>query len=332
MKWPDQGGEVKLKFLLLNAENLFVLVDQRPTADVMKLEEIQWQKLSSSVYENKPLKKLKELKKLIEDQKPDLIMLCEVGGIESLNNFNEHFLGQQYSAALIEGNSDRNIDVGFLVSKKCQFYFDLQSNKNRSIQFQYDSKGPQLKFARDVAELRLFTQDMNNPFLVILLTHLKSHLDPEKVDPQGNGRRTAELKTLVDIALEIKAQHPKTPLMIAGDLNGNASRHNTDPEFVDLYQRTDFEDVLELSGIKPENRWTFYQVKAGGGRQDGKQLDYVFLDPQLQSQFIKDTCRVLKYKDEFGFDLDWPMTLEAKLDLPSDHYPLVFELEKLKVW
>jgi exonuclease III len=132
--------------------------------------------------------------------------------------------------------------------------------------------------------------------------------------------------------LEIKAQHPKTPVIIAGDLNGNASRHHTEPEFVDLYQRTDFEDVLELVGTKPENRWTFYQVRAGGGRQDGKQLDYVFLDSRIKDNLVKDTCRVLKYKDEFGFELDWPMTLEAKLELPSDHYPLVFELEKLKVW
>lgn len=332
MKWPEQTSHTRLKFMLLNAENLFILFDHKPKLDVLKLEEIQWQKLSTSVYENKPLHKVLELKKLIEEQKPDIILLCEVGGIESLSNFNEFFLDQQYSAALIEGNSDRNIDVGYLISKKCQFYFDLQSNKNRSIQFQYDPKGPIQKFSRDVAELKLFTQDSNNPFLIILLAHLKSHLDPEKVDPHGSRRRKAELKTYVDIALELKTQHPQTPIIMAGDFNGNASKTNTDDEFVDLYQRTQFEDVLEIAETKPEMRWTFYQVKTGGGRQDGKQLDYVFLDPLLKENLIKSTCRVLKYKDEFGFELDWPMTLEAKLELPSDHYPLVFELEKIKIW
>lgn len=332
MKWPDQESLPNLKFLLLNAENFFVLFDQNPVMEMHKLEEIQWQKLSSSVYQNKPLHKVLELKKLLEEQKPDIVMLCEVGGIESLNNFNDHFLGNEYSTALIEGNSDRNIDVGFLISKRLKFYFDLQSNKNRPINFSYDPKGPSLKFARDVAELRFFTQDANNPFLIVLLTHLKSHLDPEKRDPQGSGRRKAELKTLVDIALEMQKNHPKTPVIMAGDLNGNASRLNTDSEFTDLYQRTQFEDVLEIAAIKPEQRWTFYQVKAGGGRQDGKQLDYVFLSPQLKAHLNTSTCRVLKYKDEFGFEQDWPLTLEAKLELPSDHYPIVFELEKIKIW
>lgn len=322
-----------LKFLLLNAENLFLLFDQKPTVqDINTLDENQWQKLSTSMYDNKPLHKLKELKKLIQEQAPDIIMLCEVGGAESLNNFNEYFLDQNYSAALIEGNSDRHIDVGFLVSKKLSFYFDLQSNKNWPIQFNYDPQGPSLKFSRDVAELRLFSSDRDQPFLILLLTHLKSHLDPVRVDPQGQRRRTAELKALIEIQKKLQQSYPKTSFVMAGDFNGNASRKMTDPEFLDLYTQTQMDDVFELSNIAPEQRWTFYQVRAGGGRQDGKQLDYVFLSPDLQPLLKTSTCRVLKYKDEYGFEMDWPLTLEAKLQLPSDHYPVFFELEKVKIW
>lgn len=322
-----------LKLLLLNAENLFLLFDQKPTAhEVDTLDENQWQKLSTSLYNNKPLNKLKELQKLITENTPDIIMLCEVGGVESLNNFNEYFLDQNYSAALIEGNSDRHIDVGFLVSKKLSFYFDLQSNKNWPIQFNYDPQGPSLKFSRDVSELRLFLSDRDQPFLILLLTHLKSHLDPERMDPQGQKRRTAELKALLEIQKELQKNYPQTPFIVAGDFNGNASRHLTDPEFVDIYSQTQWEDALELSQVAQEQRWTFYQVRSGGGRQDGKQLDYVFLTPELHSHLKTSTCRVLKYKDEYGFEKDWPLTLEAKLQLPSDHYPLFFELEKIKIW
>lgn len=322
-----------LKFLLLNAENLFLLFDQKPTQqEVNTLDENQWQKLSTSLYDNKPLHKLKELKNLILEKDPDIIMLCEVGGVESLNNFNEYFLDQKYSAALIEGNSERHIDVGFLVSKKLSFYFDLQSNKNWPLNFNYDPQGPSLKFSRDVAELRLFSSDRDQPFLILLLTHLKSHLDPGRVDPQGQNRRSAELKSLLEIQKELQKNYPHTPFLIAGDFNGNASRHITDPEFVDIYTQTKWEDVLELSQIPQDQRWTFYQVRTGGGRQDGKQLDYVFLTPELHSHLKASTCRVLKYKDEYGFDKDWPLTLEAKLQLPSDHYPVFFELEKVKIW
>jgi hypothetical protein len=40
---------------------------------------------------------------------------------------------------------------------------------------------------------------------------------------------------------------------------------------------------------------------------------------------------VYRYKDEFGFSLDTPRSLEHKSRLPSDHYPLFFTLEKLKL-
>ena len=120
--WPVQNDStLNLKFALLNAENLFLLFDKKPDAHVLKLEEVQWQKLSTSVYENKPLRKLLELQKVILEINPDILMLCEVGGEESLKNFNELFLGNQYYTALMEGNSDRNIDIGFLIKKSLPF-------------------------------------------------------------------------------------------------------------------------------------------------------------------------------------------------------------------
>ena len=339
MTWPtNTAPTMNLKLFLWNAENLFILFDQKPTGDITKLEEHQWQKLSGSIYENKPLKKILELQKIILEKDPDIIMLCEVGGPESLSNFNEHFLKGAYYTALVEGNSDRNIDIGFLVKKTLPFYFDLQSNKNRPINFNYahaamhENPPPSLKFSRDIVELKLFTSNRDNPFLILLLGHLKSHLDPEKVDPRGFTRRKAEMRTLVEIHQELRQNYPKTPQIVAGDFNGNASRHNTDEEFKIIYEKTQLEDVLEVVGIKPENRWTFCQVRQGGGKTDGKQLDYAFLTPELNDIIKKDSTQVYRYRDEFGFEKDWPLTLDAKLELPSDHYPIFFELEKLPVW
>ncbi len=339
MKWPENLQPAQnLKLLLWNAENLFVLLDDKTVEIASSLEEHQWQKLSSSIYENKPLKKILELRKIIQALDPDLVMLCEVGGPESLANFNRLFLDSQYSTAIIEGNSDRNIDIGFLIRKKLPFYFDLQSNKNRPINFNYahttllDKNPSSLSFSRDVAELKLFHSNRENPFLILLLAHLKSHLDPERVDPRGFTRRRAELNTLLEIHQELRKTYPNTPQLVAGDFNGNASRYGTDEEFQNIYQQTQLEDVLEIAEIKPENRWTFCQVRLGGGRVDGKQLDYIFLTPDLKQKVKKSSVQVYRYKDEYGFEKDWPMTLEAKLELPSDHYPIFFELEKLPIW
>ena len=336
--WPSENDStLNLKFTLLNAENLFLLFDKKPDAGVLKLEETQWQKLSSSVYENKPLKKALELQKAIHDINPDILMLCEVGGEESLRNFNELFLGNEYYTALMEGNSDRNIDVGFLVKKSLPFYFDLQSNKNRPINFNYsqdlhpDRPTTSLKFSRDVVELKLFKQNRDNPFLIILLGHLKSHLDPEKKDSHGFERRKAELKTLLEIHQELSKTHPNTPQIIAGDFNGNASKTVTEEEFRIIYETTHLEDVLHIQDVKPEKRWTFCQIRPGN-KVDSKQLDYAFLTPSLIPLLKPQSAQVYRYKDEYGFEKDMPMTLDAKLSLPSDHYPVIFELEKLPIW
>lgn len=336
-----------LKFCLLNAENLFLLFDVPPSKEVIHLNEVQWQKLSTSVYENKSLKKTNDIAKALKEINADVILLCEVGGFESLKNFNFLFMDEAYSPCLIEGNSERSIDVGFLIRKNLPFYFDLQSNKNRPINYLYPHERESLmqgypvkggkiattgshKFSRDVAELRLFTQDKEKPFLIILLAHLKSRLDPDRVDPNGFERRRAELRTLLEIYKELEIVHSQLPMIIAGDLNGNASLHNTDEEFKEIYTTTSLKDVLEVTNLPLEKRATYYQVR-NGSRAEGRQIDFAFMSPSIQPLVKQDTTHVYRYKDERGLERDTPRNMEAKLSLPSDHYPLVFEIENLKI-
>ena len=339
------GNETtNLKCCLLNAENLFLTFDQIPAADALKFPEAQWQKLTTSVIENKPLKKCLDMAKGLQEINADILMLCEVGGFESLNNFNHLFMNDAYSPYLIEGNSERNIDVGFLIKKNLPFYFDLQSNKNRlinylypherlSIEKGYPVKGGKVttshKFSRDVVELRLFKSDREKPFMIFLLTHLKSRLDPDGIDPHGFERRQAELKALIEIYNEITLKNPGVPMVVAGDFNGNASLNNTDAEFKDLYANTHLKDVFEHLNIPHEERATFYQVKSGS-RTDGRQIDFVFL-PADTAGYLKEKAYVYRYKDEFGMAHGIPMNMDAKLRLPSDHYPIVFDLEGIPV-
>jgi hypothetical protein len=332
---------INLKLGLYNAENLFLLFDQPIPHHFQKLSETQWQKLSASVYENKSLKKCLQIAEIIKENNPDILMFCEVGGLESLKNFNELFLDSAYSVALVEGNSDRHIDVGYLIKKTNSFFFDLASNKNRPLNYLYPHETTSVKtgysvkaqtqlFSRDCAELRLFTTERSNPFLVILLMHLKSRLDPERIDPGATARRSAELRTALDIYKEIKAQHPKTPLLFCGDMNGFAGTPSTDAEFLSIYQETDLQDVLEVADVSLDKRSTFFQIK-NGGKAEGKQIDYCFISESLQTHLKKEATFVYKYKDEFGFALDTPKSIDEKTKLPSDHYPLFFNLEKLKI-
>ena len=81
-----------IKIGLYNVENLFLLFDHPIPANYQSLSELDWQKLSTSIYDNKPLKKCIEIAKIIRDRDSDIMMLCEVGGLESLKSFNSLFL------------------------------------------------------------------------------------------------------------------------------------------------------------------------------------------------------------------------------------------------
>ena len=122
-----------LRCVLLNAENLFLLLDQRPIKSFDQIIESEWQQYSTSVYPNKSLNKLLKLKDYILEIDPDVILLCEVGGEESLRNFNQIFLNDDYRVALIEGNSDRSIDIGYLIHKRVPYHFNIISNKDLPI-------------------------------------------------------------------------------------------------------------------------------------------------------------------------------------------------------
>jgi exonuclease III len=320
-----------LKFCQINAENLFLLFDNTLPPNYLKLEKKQWESLTTSVFENKPLQKVINLAKTLNEIDADIVMLNEVGGVESLKNFNQYFLDSKYSPILVEGNSDRSIDVGFLIKKNLPFYFDLFSHKNKEIDLVYPQsvdKKITYRFSRDCAELRLFKSDVNNPFLIILLTHLKSPLDPERIDAGGVLRRASELRACVDIYNELKKSYPQTPVMLCGDFNGTAGRLNTDVEFAYLYANTDLEDVLELAQVANEERHTFIQVKSGL-RSEGRQIDYCFLPETLKSKLMPSSASTYLYRDPYGSPLKKPDTLEQKAQLPSDHYPIIFTLENM---
>ena len=330
-----------LRIGLYNAENLFLLFDHPIPPHYLKLNDSQWQKLSGSVYENKNLQKCIQIAQIIKNESPEIMMLCEVGGEESLKNFNKLFLDDIYDVAIIEGNSDRNIDVGFLIRKDKKIQYLLNSHKERPLKFLYPHEALSKKtgypvkassqfFSRDCAELRLLLPGHSDPYLIIMLTHLKSRLDPDRIDPGGTERRAAELRTCIDIYKEISTKHPSTPVVFAGDMNGYAGKLKTDVEFTPLYAETDLEDVLEIANINPEKRSTFYQIK-NNSKIDGKQIDYCFISKHLHDKVRKGSADVYRYKDEFGFALEAPRSIDDKLRLPSDHYPLFFTLEKLPV-
>lgn len=306
-------------------------MDRYDGQDLQKISERAWQNLSTSVTPNKPLGKLWAIARTIQEINPDVLCLNEVGGLESLQNFNHHFLKNSYEPYLIEGNSPRGIDVGYLLKKGHAFRPLLISHKDRPIDFLYphETEGPGKAkshyFSRDVAELRLFSPQTKSPELVILLTHLKSKLDPDLIDHLGKKRREAELKALVRIYTEVRKELPGCPVLVCGDMNGVAQKASFEAEFQALYESTDLIEPFGELGLEPSRCISQVQI-SNNQTVRNMQIDYIFVSPEILPGVIKENCGTYYFKNELGVEDPLPRNLDERLRLPSDHYPMILEI------
>ncbi len=309
-------------------------MDHYKEQELEKMSEVKWQLLSGSIYLNKQLEKTYALAKTILDYGPDILMLSEVGGAESLENFNKHFLNEQYDIHLVEGNSDRGIDLGYLTKKTLPFSFFLKSHKKRPLMFlhKHELKNKTLnkknshRFSRDVLELRVFEKDHKKIKIIFLLVHLKSKLDSRKLDYEGRDRRKAELKCLIEIFNELKNEFPETPIAITGDFNGQAGRLQTEEEFLPIYQTTELEDFCELLNFKVAERTTLVYFNKQH-QAFPMQLDYFFIEKRFKQNLNKKLCRIGPILSYDGTPYDLPQNLKEKLTMPSDHIPLFVALD-----
>lgn len=323
----------------LNAENLFLFLDQPAARDWSRLSEKEWQKLSQASVPNKALSKTLWLAESLLEIDADIVCLNEVGGQESLDNFARYFLRDLYTPYLIEGNSNRGIDIGFLVKKSLmgRAECDLRTHKNRPLQFLYPhdiqnnayyaESAPEKivkthYFSRDCAELRLTPPGAEKPALILLLVHLKSKLDPEGIDPEGRGRREAELRALVDIYRQVRTEFsPPVPVIVAGDFNGCARPSRQAEEFAEL-GHTDLLSAVEVAGHDGDAAAT-QVVFSRGGNVQCMEIDFIFISPELKPALLEGGVEIFRYRSDLKVPLPLPKTIEQRTALPSDHYPVV---------
>lgn len=332
----------RFRIVEFNTENLFVLLDHFDGRDLAGVSEKEWQRFSASTTPNKPLSQVRDLARAVLELDPDILMLCEVGGRESLANFSRLFLGDRYQPHLIEGNSDRGIDIGYLVKRSLPFTYDLISHKNRSIDFLYpherlsketgyehlrSARRESHRFSRDVLELRVFEDADRGPEFILMLVHLKSQLDRSRIDPGGRDRRRAELVKLVSIYTEIHREFEgRVPIFLGGDFNGVVARPKPDEEFETLHRESHLRDALDIADVPHEERFTHQQIynnRVGFN----KQLDYIFVPPEIAPRVSRSETWVFRYTDENGMNMLIPRNFNEKRLLPSDHFPVVLTLD-----
>jgi len=309
-----------IKVMVLNAQDLFLFMDKHNHCElsVTELTEIKWQLMSSSLFSNKSKEKCQLLGNTIKESEADIVMMTEVGGKESLTNFAKYVLNDLYFPLSLPSNSDRGIDLGYLVKKSLNFRLELHSHVN------YPLPAPAKKFSRDVLRLDLIEDE--KPKMIFLLVHIKSKLDLNKSDFEGRTRRILEVKGLLDIYQSLSRHFPDVPILIGGDMNGHAGEKNTEEEFKQIYQLTDLKDVAFLANIPEEERFSYVYFNRGGNRFE-QQIDYLFISERFKDLIIDKDCFFPRYKNLSGLPLPIPKRLEQKNILPSDHYPFLAGLK-----
>lgn len=307
---------MNLKIMVLNAQDLFLFMDKHDhSTPVTELTEIKWNLMSSSLLNNKSKEKCLQLGKAIMDANTDIVMMTEVGGPESLSNFAKYLLNDEYLALSLPSNSDRGIDLGYLVKKQYAHEVEIHSYKD------FPLPHPAKKFSRDV--LRLDLKIAGELKLILLLVHIKSKLDLRKNDFEGRGQRAMEVKGLINIYQELKSKG--VPILVGGDFNGHAGEKDTEEEFQAIYKETDLKDIAYLAKIPEEERFSYVYFTRGGNRFV-QQIDYLFISESFSHLLETSECYFPRYSHLSGAPMAIPRRMEQKNTLPSDHYPFLATL------
>lgn len=336
---------MRLKLMAFNVQDLFLrLAYPVEPKDLTALNEDEWQLLGAGDdVPMKPLAKLRGLGRVFRDEKPDFALLTEVGGPESLANFSRLFLEDGYDQYLLPGNSNRGIENAFLVRKGLPLSVTVKTHRDWPVRFQYlheiDPAAHELtvahaatlklgdpndrRLSRDIPEMRVYAPGATTPSLVLLLAHLKSGWDSDRVDPEGTQRRAGESRALKEIREAIQNElGPTVPIVIAGDLNASAQVGATDPELQWVHDHSDLVDCLEIAARQTFERIT--HVTYFGSEGHAAQIDFILVPAILAPVVEKDATYVYRYRfEDDPAEVQMPSSLRDRWLLPSDHYPVV---------
>lgn len=241
----------ELSIATFNAENFYILLDRPYSIEAFfALSDDEYKAMNTSIYNsNKDLSKIASIAKTIREEDFDFVGLCEVGGMETLENFNHYYLDERYECYLHEENSTRGIFVGALV-KKGRFQHIRAKNMPGN-------------FSRNMLKVSLLSDGVALSFFVV---HLKSPLGPDL----GIERRAQEVLRLCELV-------GRTKCVVLGDFNGILIPGEQQFEF-EPFLALNFRDVLEAQRLPSESRYTHFYFSDG---PRFNQLDYIFCSNDL---------------------------------------------------
>jgi len=202
---------------------------------------------------------------VIRDVNADVISLIEVESRRALRQFSEKLLPEVRGTAydqtmLIDGNDDRDIDVGLMVRQPYRLGW------MRSHSDDLDTRGRRV-FSRDCPEYAVWTPDGN--VIWLLVNHFKSK--GFGAQEASNTRRAVQAETVRTIYQRLQSEGAAM-IAVLGDLNDVPESEALAP----LMAQGDLKDISTHPAFEGDGRpGTF----ASGSARD--KLDYILLSPAL---------------------------------------------------
>ncbi|MGK0297910.1 MAG: endonuclease/exonuclease/phosphatase family metal-dependent hydrolase, partial [Gammaproteobacteria bacterium] len=239
----------------------------------------------------KKAKEVRALAKNIDMFKPDIIGFQEVGSENSLIELNDMLSNPFEYYGLMEGNSYRQINLGFLSN----FPFTLTSHKNIHLKDESDfplnefisredynnNKLSPLCFQRDLI-LAEFT--ISEKKLTIFNTHLKSRSHREWNNNSSDEIRLAESLMANQIIKNYENNYKKIPVIVIGDLNHTSEDASIKPLLKNLQYSDPISDEII---INDKNATTYWSKK-------GERIDYILLSTLANTLHIEGSAIIHK--------------------------------------
>ena len=236
-------------------------------------------------------KEIRALAKNIDIFKPDIIGFQEVESENSLNELNDLLSNPFEYSGLTEGNSYRQINLGFLSN----YPFTLTSHKNIHLKDEAGSplsefmskedhdnnKLSPLCFQRD---LMLGEFNISNKKLTIFNTHLKSRSGRDWNNNSADDIRLAESLMASQIIKKYENNYKKRPVIVMGDLNHTSEDASIKPLLKNLqYSDPIFDEII----MKDKNATTYWSKK-------GERIDYILLSELANTLHIEGSSMIHK--------------------------------------
>ncbi len=260
----------------------------------------------------------KEIKKLLNDMDADVLVLTEVMNPLVAKELAGR-LTEKISLFWAAGNDPYGHGIAILLKSDLPVTAAFETHRHLTWVDPVTSQR-EPRFIRDAPALILRKKGETAPYLIVIGVHSKSQRS-RPGDPRSELMRSSEFEAYVSIIRGYQKRFgDKTKIILAGDLNTDVM---TSPEMYILNQViVSAFDVAKIA-TREDARVT-HTFHPRDGPSARHQIDDIRVLPFLSG--IVEKAYVYRYRNEDGSTRPFAETFEERQQQPSDHLPVVVEI------